>query len=98
MTDHLGLADSMVKNADAGDVEPSGVDEYKTGGAPPIVGAAPALAEGTASIKPASGAKSATTVKLEAFEPRAYGKGMDRNPTTRRGQAKNRDAAVRGRV
>jgi len=79
MTDHLGLA-GMAKNADRRDVEPSGVDKHKTGGAPSVVGAAPGLAEGTAGIKPASGAESAAAVKLEAFEPRAYGKGMGRKP------------------
>ena len=41
--------------------------------------ATPAMAKGTASIKPIGRAKKATAVKLEALEPRAYGKAGSRH-------------------
>ena len=39
----------------------------------PVVGAAPALADGTASVEPAGEAETATTAKLEALAPWAQG-------------------------
>ena len=50
-------------NADAREVEPSGVDAHEPGGASLPVSAAPALAEGTAGIKPAGKAERATATR-----------------------------------
>jgi len=52
----------MVANTDAEEVEPPGVDAHERGGALPVVGAAPALAKGTAGVEPAGEAKRATTL------------------------------------
>ena len=41
---------------DPREVEPSGVDTHARGGALLVVGAAPAMAEGTTSVEPADGA------------------------------------------
>jgi hypothetical protein len=38
------------------------------------MGAAPFMAEGTASVEPAGGAEKAAAARLEAFGLRAYGK------------------------
>jgi len=43
------------------------------------VGAVLAMAEGTVSIEPAGRAEKATAAKLEASEPRAYGKAGSRH-------------------
>ena len=59
----------MAKNADAGEVEPLWVDAHERGRAPPVVGAAPALAEATAGIEPAGNAEIASTAKPEALVP-----------------------------
>ena len=50
--DPFGLA-GVAEKVDAGGVEPSGVDIHERGGALPVVGAAPALAERTAGVEPA---------------------------------------------
>jgi hypothetical protein len=39
----------------------------------PVVSAAPSMAEGTASVEPASGAEKAPTARPEALQSRAYG-------------------------
>ena len=39
-----------------------------------LVGVTPAMAKGTASVKPTGRAEKATAVKLEALEPGVYGK------------------------
>ena len=64
--DSLGLA-CMAVDADTKEVEPSGVDAYERRGALPIVCAAPALAEGTAGVEPASEAERAMAAKFEAL-------------------------------
>jgi len=38
-----------------------------------IMGAAPSMAKGTTSIKPASGAEKAPTARPKVLEPRTYG-------------------------
>ena len=42
-----------------------------------VVSTAPSMAEGTAGIKPASGAEKAPTAQPKALEPRAYGRAGD---------------------
>jgi len=54
------------------------------------VGAVLAMAEGTVSVEPAGGAEKATAAKLEASEPRAYGKAGSRH----KGHCKARPAMV----
>ena len=41
------------------------------------MGAAPAMAKGSASVEPAGGADEATAAKLEVFEPKASGNLME---------------------
>jgi len=48
------------------------------------------MAEGTVSVEPAGGAEKATAAKLEASEPRAYGKAGSRH----KGHCKARPAMV----
>ena len=60
------------------------------GGRQPVVGATPAMAEGTASIKCAGGAEKATAAKLKALEPRAYGEAGNRCEMPLRGNASHR--------
>ena len=71
-TDPFGLA-SAVESADLRGVEPSGVNAHERGGAQPVAGTAPALAEGTAGVEPAGETKIATAAKLEALVPWAQG-------------------------
>ena len=59
--------------ADAGEVEPPGVTTHKLQGASRVVGAAPALAKGTSSVKPAGEAARATAAKPGALVPWAQG-------------------------
>ena len=66
--DPLGLVGAVV-DVDVREVEPSGVDAHKRGGALPVVGVAPALAEGTAGVEPAGEAETATAAKSEALVP-----------------------------
>ena len=63
------------------------------------MGAASALDEGTASIKPASRAEWATAAKSEALEPAAYGKPGRRRKMPRQGEpvAKQRRRCKRAR-
>jgi hypothetical protein len=65
----------MAENADAGEVKPSGVDAHERGGALPVmvVGAAPALVEGTTGVEPTGEAERAAAVKSEAWAPRTQG-------------------------
>ncbi len=70
--DSLGLA-WTVADMEARKVEPSDVDAHEQGGALPVVGAAPALAEGTAGVEPAGEAEKATAAKPEALVPWAQG-------------------------
>ena len=69
----FGLAGAD-KNADAGGVEPLGIDADERGGAPLLMGAAPALAEGAAGVGPAGGAETATTAEPKALAPWAQDK------------------------
>jgi len=69
----FGLA-GATKKADAGGVEPLGIDADERGGVPSLMGAAPALAEGTAGVGPAGEAETATTAEPEALAPRAQDK------------------------
>ena len=86
--DPFGLV-GVAEKADAGGVELFGIDMYEGGGAPlPVVGAAPALAEGTASIGPASGAERAATADPEALEPGAHGEAEHGRETLPQGDAK----------
>ena len=64
----------MTKNADAEEVEPSGIDAHERGGMLAVVDTEPPLAEGTASIEPASGAERATAARPEALGPGVYDK------------------------
>ena len=52
-----------------------------------LVGATPAMAEGTASVEPTGWAEKATTVKLKALEPRAYSKAGSRHKWPLQGEA-----------
>ena len=70
--DHLGPA-AMIENADVRLPEHSSVDAHERGGALPVVGAAPALAEGTADVEPAGEAEIATAARPEALVPWAQG-------------------------
>ena len=60
--DPLGPA-AMAENADVRLPEPSSVNAHERGGALPVVGAAPALAEDTAGVEPADEAKKAAAAK-----------------------------------
>jgi hypothetical protein len=64
----------MAKNADVRNLEPSSVNAHEQGGALPVVGAAPALAEDTAGIEPTGKAEKATAAKSEALVPWAQDK------------------------
>ena len=70
--DILGPA-AMAENANVRLLEPSSVDAHKQGGALPVVGTAPALAEGTASVKPAGKAEIATAAKFKVLVPWVQG-------------------------
>ena len=70
--DPFGLAHAAM-DADAKELGPSSTDAHERGGALPVVGAAPALAERTAGVEPAGEAETATTAKLEALAPWAQG-------------------------
>jgi len=69
----FGLA-GATKKADAGGVKPLGINADKRGGVPSLMGAAPALAKGTASIGPTGKAKTATTAEPKALAPWAQDK------------------------
>jgi hypothetical protein len=69
--DSLGLT-WTVADMDTWKVGPSGVDAHKRGGALLVVGAAPALAKGTASVEPAGKGKT-TAAKPEALVPWTQG-------------------------
>jgi len=71
--DNLGPA-CTAENADVGKVKPSCIDVHKQGGALPVAGAAPALAEGTAGVRPAGEAETASTARPEALVPWAKDK------------------------
>jgi len=64
----------MVADTDTKEGKSLGVDAHKQGGALPVLGAAPAQAEGTVSVGPASGAERAAAAKPDALEPVAHGK------------------------
>jgi len=64
----------MVADTDMGKVGRVGADTNEWWGALLAMGAASALDERTASIKPASRAEWATAAKSKALEPAAYGK------------------------
>ena len=86
-SDPLGLASAAVSaDADAREVEPSGIDTHERGGDLPVMGAAPALAEGTAGIEPASGAERATAARSDALGLRAHGEAGRRHETPLRGE------------
>ena len=68
------LLAGMVVDVDAEEIDPLGIDAYKQGGALPIMGIAPALAEGTASVGPAGKAETASTAEPEALAPWTQGK------------------------
>ena len=70
--DRLGLA-CTVANVDVRELEPSSVDVYERGGALPVVGAAPTLAEETAGVEPAGEAERAAAAKPEALAPWTQG-------------------------
>ena len=69
----FGLA-GVAENADTEEIEPSGVNAHKRGGALPVAGIASALAEGTADVEPAGEAKKAVAAKPEALVPWAQDK------------------------
>ena len=64
--DNLGPA-CTVANMDAEGVERADIDAHEQGGTLPVVGAASALAEGTAGVGPAGEAETATTTEPEAL-------------------------------
>jgi len=55
------------KKADVGGVEPSRIDAYERGGAPLLMGAAPALVKDTVGVGPADEAETASAAKPEAL-------------------------------
>jgi len=71
--DNLGPA-CTAENPDIGKVKPSCIDVHKQGGALPVMGAAPALAEGTAGVRPAGEAETASTARPKALVPWAKDK------------------------
>jgi len=71
--DPLGLA-GVVMNMDLRKVKPSCVNAHEQGGVSPIVGAALALAEGTAGIGPTGKAETATTTEPKVLVPRVQDK------------------------
>ncbi len=71
-THPFGLA-GVADNADAGELEPLSIDAHERGGALPVAGAGPALAEGTAGVELAGKAEGAIAAKLEALVPWAQG-------------------------
>jgi hypothetical protein len=77
-------------DTNAREVERMNADANERGGALSAVDAAPALAEGTAGIKPASGAKRATAAKPEALQHGAYGKTCRRCKMPWQGEAGRR--------
>lgn len=60
------------------EVGPSGVDTHERGEAPLVVSAALAMAEGTAGVESAGGARKTTAAKSEALKPGAYGEAGSR--------------------
>ena len=64
--DPLGLVGAVV-DVDAKGVEPSRIDAYEQGGAPLLVGVAPALAEDTVGVGPADEAETASAAKPKAL-------------------------------
>jgi len=64
----FGLAGAVV-DVDAEEINPLGVDMHEQGGALLVVGIAPALDKGTASIRPAGKAKTASTTEPEVLAP-----------------------------
>ena len=84
--DHLGLA-CAVTNADAREVQSSGVDTNKQRGLLPFMDTTPALAESTAGVELAGKAEKATAAKLEALEPEACGKTACRHEMPPQGKA-----------
>ena len=73
-------------NTDARKVEPSGVDTHERGGALPVAGAAPALAEGIAGVEPAGEAERAAAAKSEALAPWTQGETRPEVETLREGE------------
>ena len=61
----------VTENADVRELEPSRVNAHERGRTLPVMCAAPALAKGTASVKPAGKAEKAMAAKSEALMPRA---------------------------
>jgi hypothetical protein len=73
------------------------VDAHERGGALPVVGAASALAEGTAGVEPAGKAEIATAAKLEALVPWAQGEpGREVDSLLQGDRVTTRGAATRG--
>ena len=71
--DPLGLVGTVV-DVDVREVEPSGINARERGGASPVVGTTPALAEETAGVGPAGEAETANTTRPEALVPWAQDK------------------------
>ena len=69
----FGLA-GAVMDVDMEEIDPLGIDTHERGGALPVVGVAPALAEGTAGVGPAGEAETASTAEPEALAPWMQGK------------------------
>jgi len=76
----LGLT-SMAKKASVRPIECADANAHKQGGVLAVAGAAPALAEGTASIKPASKAERASAAKPKALTPWMQSKARPRPET-----------------
>ena len=62
------------RNTDAGNVETSGIDTHGQGGALPVMGAALTMAEGTASIRSASGAEKPLLQHPRSWSTRCMGR------------------------
>jgi len=86
--DRLGLA-CAVMNADARDVQSSGVDANKQRGPLPFMDTTPALAESTAGVELTGKAEKATTAELKALEPKACGETVHRHKTPLQGKAEH---------
>jgi len=76
--DPLGLA-GVVVNVDLQKVEPLCVNAHKQGGVPLLMGTEPALAEGTAGIRPTGKAETATTAEPKALAPWVQDKARHRH-------------------
>jgi len=81
----LGLC-AWPRTRTQGESNPRAVDAHERGGALPVAGAAPTLAEETAGVEPAGEAERAAAAKSEALAPWTQGETRDEVETLREGK------------